>query len=141
MTKSNLASFVIVVTTLVLAGCSQSSEHQRMYGTTNKIRQISLIMKAANHEERIRLVNALKAKNATAIKAIAETYGISDLYKLGFVDCWMDGWGSEFLVTPSNDYSLILLCSFGPNRKFDKYLGDDIVFVFDFTSGKYCGPN
>ncbi len=130
--KSNIKflTFITIFSLSVLCGCSKerSFEHKN-------IRRLSAIKSVVSTEidtDCVGFLNALRDKNGEKIKFYSEEYGISsDAVDVDFEKMWVDSWGSNYRFTWSRDYSLILISSDGPNREFDAYNGDDIVFVIE----------
>ena len=138
--------FVVVLGILLIARhvtqkVSDSRQHVEMLRATSGMSNLRCLLRApANQGQRRKLIESIKNRNVPEIRNIADELGIIDLSNRGFVDSWKDAWGSDLLIISSNDCSLILLCSLGPNREFDDCIGDDIVMIIDKRSDPKEGP-
>lgn len=111
---------------MLIFGCK--SKDRRGHVNIQRMSVIKSILSGEDDE----FLKALEKRDSSKLKWYAEEYGFSsEIFGGTFMTIWKDAWGNAYRVKYSNDLTLILLSSDGPNRKFDDYDYDDILVIID----------
>jgi hypothetical protein len=118
---------------LLLFSCENRGEdYVENTSTVRRFNEIKSLFRMTNKNDYPALVNELQNGTMESFKRFAQNKP-AEFYT--FTDSpsnfMLDGWGERVAITTSDDYSLIIICSYGSNLKFDHYSGDDLITVLE----------
>ncbi|MFT6241127.1 MAG: hypothetical protein ACJAQT_003222 [Akkermansiaceae bacterium] len=122
------ALFILLVFESLLVGCQESRLNSR--DTIMRMNELRSLMKVEDDDECQEILDLCLEKSPEKYKLFLEENGVSShIEESDFPEIWKDSWGNNYDVIASNDISIIVITSNGPNGVFDEREGDDIVFL------------
>jgi hypothetical protein len=122
---------------ILLFSCENSSKNYSQRTATNRrFNEIKSIIEVSDIKDYPELMNQLQNGNTDSYKLFSKDK-VNDLIVFDnnlASNFMLDGWGSRIRITAAHDFSLIIVCSNGPNMQFDHYGGDDEILVIDMSA-------